>query len=60
MYAIRSYYENLSRRERHRRIDAHRKSLQALLRRLAAGKRAGLDAEETRVLGVWGADASIV
>jgi len=48
----------MSRRERQRRIDAHRKSLQAILRTLASGKRDNLDTEEARILGIWGQDVS--
>ncbi|MBT8092096.1 MAG: LysM peptidoglycan-binding domain-containing protein [Gammaproteobacteria bacterium] len=43
----------LSRRERQRRVAARRKSLQAILRGLAAGKRDQLTSEEARVLAQW-------
>jgi len=49
---------DLSRRERQRRIEGQRKSVQAVLRRLATGKREGLDAEEARILALWGDDVS--
>ncbi len=50
--------ENLSRRERQRRIDRHRKDIQATLRTLASGKRDNLSAEQARVLALWPADVS--
>ena len=50
--------ENLGRRERQRRVDKRRKSLQAVLRSLAAGKRTGLSQEEARVLALWPAGVS--
>ena len=50
--------ENLSRRERQRRADKRRKSLQATLRNLASGKRDNLSAEEARVLALWPTDVS--
>ena len=40
--------ENLGRRERQRRVDRHRKALQATLGALAAGKRDNLSHEEAR------------
>lgn len=50
--------ENLSRRERQRRVDKHRKALQTVLRSLASGKRDKLTAEEERVLQLWPADVN--
>ncbi len=50
--------EKLGRRERQRRVEGSRKALQATLRTLATGKRDNLTAEEARVLGLWGEDAS--
>ncbi len=50
--------EKLSRRERQRRVEKRRKSLQAVLRSLASGKRGNLTAEETRVLALWPANVS--
>ena len=49
---------DLSRRERQRRIESERKSVQAVLRRLATGKREALDATEARILALWGEDVS--
>lgn len=46
------------RRERLRRIADRRKHYQAVLRKLAGGKRAGLTAEQQRVLGLWPADVT--
>jgi len=48
----------LSRRERQRRVEARRKALQAVLRRLASGNRANLSDEENRVLSLWPQDVS--
>ena len=48
----------LSRRERSRRVDKHRKGLQAVLRALATGKRDNLSVEEARVLALWPADVT--
>jgi membrane-bound lytic murein transglycosylase D len=45
--------EKLSRRERQRRVERRRKTLQTLLRTLASGKRTTLIAEEARVLALW-------
>jgi membrane-bound lytic murein transglycosylase D len=50
--------EKLGRRERQRRVEKRRKSLQSVLRSLASGKRDNLSAEESRVLGLWGAGVS--
>ena len=50
--------EELSRRERNRRIANRRKELQAVLRTLAAGKRDSLSDEEARVLALWPAGVS--
>ena len=50
--------EKLSRRERQRRVERRRKSLQAVLVTLATGKRTNLTAEETRVLALWPADVT--
>jgi membrane-bound lytic murein transglycosylase D len=50
--------EKLSRRERQRRVESRRKSLQAILTSLAAGKREGLTAEESRILALWPADVN--
>ena len=50
--------EKLSRRERQRRVEKRRKSLQAVLRSLASGKRGNLTVEETRVLALWPANVS--
>ena len=44
---------DLSRRGRERRVKARRAHFKALLRRLAAGKRTGLSAEEARVLALF-------
>jgi len=41
------------RRERQRRITAHRKNIQQVLSRLAGGKRDNLNAEEARILALW-------
>jgi membrane-bound lytic murein transglycosylase D len=41
------------RRERQRRITAHRKSIQQVLSSLASGKRDNLSAEEARILALW-------
>ena len=49
---------DLSRRERQRRIDRHRRNIQASLRTLASGKRENLSTEEARVLAQWPADVS--
>jgi len=43
----------LSRRERQRRVAAHRKQIQNILRSLAKGKRNQLNEEEARVLALW-------
>ena len=48
----------LSRRERQRRVENHRKQLQVVLRSLAGGKRDNLSAEEARVLALWPANVS--
>ncbi len=50
--------EKLGRRERQRRVEKRRKTLQSILRSLASGKRDNLSAEESRVLGLWGAGVS--
>jgi membrane-bound lytic murein transglycosylase D len=50
--------EKLSRRERQRRVEKRRKTLQTVLRTLATGKRANLTAEETRVLALWPSDVT--
>ncbi len=50
--------EKLSRRERQRRVEKRRKSLQAVLRSLASGKRSNLTTEEARVLALWPANVS--
>ena len=44
------------RRERQQKVGERRKHYQAILRRLASGKRDGLSAEEQRVLGLWPGD----
>ena len=49
---------SLSRRERNRRVDRHRKEIRAVLQALAAGKRDNLSAEEARVLALWPADVT--
>ena len=49
---------DLSRRERHRRVDARRKEIRAVLRSLASGKRENLTDAERRVLALWPADIS--
>ena len=41
------------RRERQRRITAHRKNIQQVLSSLASGKRDNLSAEEARILALW-------
>ena len=48
----------LSRRERNRRVDRHRKEIRAVLQTLASGKRDNLSAEEARVLALWPADVT--
>jgi membrane-bound lytic murein transglycosylase D len=48
----------LSRRERQRRVEKRRKTLQTTLRSLASGKRENLSDEETRVLALWPANVS--
>jgi membrane-bound lytic murein transglycosylase D len=53
VYARLAIPEKLSRRERQRRVEKHRKGLQAVLRSLATGKRDNLTAEEARVLALW-------
>jgi len=50
--------ENLSRRDRQRRVEKQRKALQSVLRSLASGKRDKLTAEESRVLALWPAGVS--
>jgi membrane-bound lytic murein transglycosylase D len=50
--------EKLSRRERQRRVEKRRKTLETVLRTLATGKRSSLTAEETRVLALWPSDVS--
>jgi membrane-bound lytic murein transglycosylase D len=50
--------ENLSRRDRQRRVEKQRKALQSVLRSLASGKRDNLTAEESRVLALWPAGVS--
>ncbi|MBT8068100.1 MAG: LysM peptidoglycan-binding domain-containing protein [Gammaproteobacteria bacterium] len=44
---------SLSRRERHRRIEARRKKVRAVLKSLSAGKRDNLTQEEARILALW-------
>jgi membrane-bound lytic murein transglycosylase D len=43
----------LSRREKQRRVAAHRKQIQKVLRALAQGKRDQLSDEEARILALW-------
>lgn len=50
--------ENLSRRERQRRVEKRRKVLQAILKKLASGRRDDLTTEEARVLALWPEDVS--
>jgi len=50
--------EKLSRRERQRRVEKRRKTLQTVLRTLATGKRDNLTAEESRVLALWPSDVT--
>ncbi len=50
--------ENLSRRERQRRVEKRRKVLKTALRSLAKGKRDNLSTEEARLLALWPADVS--
>jgi membrane-bound lytic murein transglycosylase D len=45
--------DNLSRRERNRRVDRRRDEIRAVLESLATGKRDNLTAEEERVLALW-------
>ena len=45
--------ENLSRRDRQRRVEKQRKVVQSVLRSLASGKRDNLTAEEARILALW-------
>jgi len=47
------FREGTSRRARQRQIDRAKDRYQAILRRLAGGKRSGLDAEEKRVLALF-------
>jgi membrane-bound lytic murein transglycosylase D len=49
---------SVSRRERNRRAQKRRKRFQAILRKLAGGKRDKLNREEQRVLDLWPADVS--
>lgn len=49
---------SLRRSERNRRIAARRRHYQDILRKLASGKRDNLNAEEQRVLDLWGAEVS--
>ncbi len=58
VYARLDMPAELSRRERQRRVAARRKELQAVLRKLSSGKRAGLTPEEARVLSLWPDDVS--
>ena len=44
---------NASRRERNRIVGKRRKAIEAVLERLAGGKRDNLSAEEARILGLW-------
>ena len=50
--------DTLSRRERNRRVDRRRKELQAVLRKLASGKRDNLSKEEARILALWPDDVA--
>jgi peptidoglycan lytic transglycosylase D len=48
----------LDRRERQRRVVGRRKAIQAVLAKLASGKRDKLSSEEARILALWPADVS--
>jgi membrane-bound lytic murein transglycosylase D len=48
----------LDRRERQRRVVGRRKAIQAVLAKLASGKRDNLSSEEARILALWPADVS--
>jgi membrane-bound lytic murein transglycosylase D len=48
----------LDRRDRQRRVVGRRKAIQAVLAKLASGKRDNLSSEEARILALWPADVS--
>ncbi|MGA8205415.1 MAG: transglycosylase SLT domain-containing protein, partial [Woeseiaceae bacterium] len=48
----------LDRRERQRRVVVRRKAIQAVLAKLASGKRDNLSSEEARILALWPADVN--
>jgi len=50
--------ENVSRRQRQRIADRRRQHYKGILQTLATGKRAGLSADEQRVLDLWPADVT--
>ncbi len=58
VYARLGIPEKTSRRERNRRVAAKRKEIQAVLRKLASGRRDNLAAEEARILALWPEDVS--
>jgi membrane-bound lytic murein transglycosylase D len=49
---------DMGRRERQRRVAKRREHVQAVLRKLAKGKRDNLSEEEARILALWPADVS--
>ena len=49
---------NLGRRDRSRRIKKRRDAIASILRKLAAGNRDNLSAEQARILALWPADVS--
>lgn len=53
VFEVTSVPGDLSRRGRERRVKARREYFKTILRRLAAGERTGLSAEETRVLALF-------
>jgi len=52
------FKDGASRRDRQRQIKQRRERLQAVLRKLAGGKRSDLNGEESRVLALWPSDVS--
>lgn len=53
VYEVIDYPEGWDRRQRQKRIVRHRKNIQAVLSRLASGKRDNLSTEEARILALW-------
>lgn len=58
VYARLPMADNLSSRERQRRVDRYRNQIRDTLRTLANGKRDNLTAEEARVLALWPDDVT--